>query len=145
MARGIFKIHTQEGFTLIEVLVSLGIITLVLVALLSVFPFTLRVSQASADETKAVYLAQTSLEQNISLSYDDLGIGIIEAKARLSEDTASWLYNFQRQTTVEYLDIDFNVVIEDSGLKKITTTVFWNYNFGGEEKSYVLSTLMSRE
>lgn len=135
------KSKTANGFTLIETVVSLGIIAVTLVSLIAIFPTGLKIGKSSADLTTAVYLAQAGMESALSRSYDDLGIGVIEPKNRLSSDESVFLYNFWRQTSVDYLDENFNIAVTDTGLKKINVTVYWTDRFSGNEKEYILYNL----
>lgn len=137
------KFYKQAGFTLIETVASLAIIATVSVAIMGVFPYNLKMNRSSANLTTAVYLAQAGLEQALSKTYNDLGTGVIEPKARLSEDESSFLYNFQRQTEAEYVDEDLNPVADNSELKKITATVFWHNPLQLDERQYILKTLTS--
>ncbi|MDP3900162.1 MAG: type II secretion system protein [bacterium] len=134
-----------RGFTLIEISVSLAIVMTVLLSIITIFPYSLRINNRSANLSHAAFLAQIGIEQALSLGYDALGIGTIEAKDRLSLDQTSYLYHFQRQTDVDYLDEDLNVDINDNGLKKITVTVFWNDNFSFQETNYKLETIISQK
>jgi hypothetical protein len=78
------------------------------------------------------------------LDYEDVGIGVIESKQRLSDDGDSYLYNFQRETEVEYMDEDLNETGSDTGLKRVSTTVYYINGVTKKEDSLRLTTLISR-
>lgn len=134
---------SKKGFTLIEVILSIGIVAITLFGLLALFPFSLRLNHASANLTQATYLAQAGIEQALSIPYNDLGSGTIEAKAKLSSNPDNILYYFERDITVDYLDQNLNVSGVDLGLKKITTTVYWYNPLDSNEQTYSLSTLIT--
>ena len=139
------KVKSVSGFTLIEVIVTIAIITVAFFGIIQIFPFSLKVNKASQNLTTAGYLAQSGMEQILSTSYEETATGIIEAKNRLSADSSSYLYYFQRELDVEYVDADLQTSVTDLGLKKITTTVFWEDAMSTEEKTYILSTLVSKK
>ena len=136
--------YNCRGFTLIEVMVSIAIITGTFFAIISVFPFSLNINQKAQNLTSAAYLAQAGLEKTLSMGYESSGVGTVEAKARLSNDPASFLYPFYRQTIVTYVDGNLADSAVDTGLKKIAATVFWYNPLSAQEQQYSLTTLLSK-
>jgi len=134
--------QSKKGFTLIEVVVSIGIVSTILFALLALFPFSLRLNRASANLTQATYLAQAGMEQMLSFSYDDIN-NVMEPKNKLSNDPNNVLYNFEREIEATYLDQNLNISATDQGLKKITSTVYWYNPMNTDEQTYTLTTLIS--
>ena len=132
----------RTGFTLLEIIVTISIVTVAFFAITQVFPFSLKINKKSQNLTTAVFLAQAGLEQVLDSSYEDMGVGGIEPKARLSNDSASYLYHFQRETVAEYVDSILQTSVLDTGLKKVQTTVFWYDQMSLGEKSYTLTTLV---
>ena len=102
------------------------------------------INKTAENSTKASYLAQSQLEYLNSLNYSDIGAGTIEAKHRLSADPASYLYSFQRQTAVQNVDSNLQSSQTDTGLKKITVTVYYTNSFAKVEKTYVTTTLINQ-
>jgi|GEM_PF-667601 len=139
----ICNLKSAIGFTLIEVMVSMAIMALVFLGIIGIFPYSLRIGKNSQNLTAAIYLAQAGMEQALSQTYSDLGVGMIEPKARLSDDQNSFLYNFWRQTEAEYVDENLNQSPDNTELKKITTTVFWQNPLQVGEQQYALKTLSS--
>lgn len=134
----------QSGLSLLEIMVALTILMVAFIALMQSFPLSLKINKTSENATKASYLAQAKLEELNSLGYDNIAAGVIEAKHRLSDDTANYLYYFQRQTEVNYVDGDLAESVSDTGLKKITVTVYYTNALSKTEKSYDTSTLISQ-
>ena len=139
------KIFTSQiGMSLLEIMVSLSILALTFIALMQSFPTALTINKTSENSTKASYLAQEKLEELNSLGYNNIAVGAIEAKHRLSDTQGNYLYYFQRQTIVNYVDGDLQNSVSDTGLKKISVTVYYTNALSKTEKSYSTVTLMSQ-
>lgn len=130
--------------SLIEVMVSFSILILVLIALAQTFPMALTINKTSENAAKASYLAQAKLEELNSLGYDNISTGLVESKHRLSADSANYLYYFQRQTEISYVDANLQTSLADTGLKKISVTVYYTNALSKTEKNYSTITLISR-
>lgn len=138
------RTYNRRGFTLIEVMVSIAIITGTFFAIISIFPFSLNMNQRAQNLTSAAYLAQAGIEKTLSMGYELSGVGAVETKARLSNDPASFLYPFYRQTTITYVDGNLADAVTDTGLKKIVSAVFWYNPLSAQEQQYTLTTLLSK-
>lgn len=130
--------------SLIETMVALLILMVAFISLIQSFPFSQTIVKTAENSTKASYLAQDKLEQLLALGYDNIPVGTVEAKQRLSADSADYLYFFQRQTTVSYLDGDWQASASDTGMKKISITVYYTNSISKTEKSYTISALSSQ-
>ena len=140
-----FKIKDtgKKGFTLIESLIAIFVLVVGLFAVIGFFPFALKIISDSKNLTIATNITTAKLEEVFSLNYDNIDTGTIEPKQRVSNDPDSYLYNYQRETKVEYIDSDFNPSQTDLGLKKITVTVFWPSSFGDSEKVVELKSIVT--
>ncbi|MFA6421986.1 MAG: prepilin-type N-terminal cleavage/methylation domain-containing protein [Candidatus Buchananbacteria bacterium] len=134
----------NKGISLIEALVSIAIIIIVILAISQIFPLALKISNHAEQETIATNLAQAKIEETFSLNYENIPTGINEAKHRLSTDPNNPFYYYQRQTDVQYVDVDLNDSASDTGLKKITTTVYWQSPIFKTEKNVNLIILISK-
>jgi len=134
----------QYGLSLIEIVVALTILGVVFIGLVQSFPFGLSVSKEGSDLTTASFLAQSKIEELISLNYENIIVGTIEPKARLSADPSNYYYYFQRETIVSYVDGSLNEVGGDQGMKKISTTVYFINAVSKTEKNYNITSLVSR-
>ena len=130
--------------SMIEVMVAISILSFVFIGLVQVFPFGLSVSKEAEQTTTASFLAQQEVEQLNSLGYDNISVGVLETKHRLSNDQSSYLYYYQRQTQVSYVDSDLNDSATDMGLKKISVDIFYNSAFLKSESDYNITTLLSK-
>ncbi|GAB1476748.1 hypothetical protein MASR2M70_15840 [Bacillota bacterium] len=59
---------SHDGFTLIEIIVGLGILSIVMIAFLTLFAAAFRVNNAVDNNSKAFYLAESYMEQIYSES-----------------------------------------------------------------------------
>jgi len=138
------NIKQQKGLSLIEIMVAITILTVAFVGMVQAFPFGLSISKEAADSTVASYLCQSKLEEVVSLGYDNITIGTIEARHRLSDDPTNYLYFYERETTTAYVDGDLNEVGSDQGMKKISSTVYYINAIYKNENSYNITTLISQ-
>lgn len=137
-------LKNEKGFSIIEIAVAFSILVMAFIALLTSFPFSMSVNKAAGNSTLSSFLAQEKIEEFNSLGYDNINVGTIEVKHRLSEDPANYLYNFQRQTTVSYVDGQLVETGTDQGMKKISITIYYINAFSKKEDTYSIATLISR-
>lgn len=137
------KFKNQLGMSLIEIMVAFNILILAFVGLAQSFPFGLSISKESERATVSSYLAQEKIEELISLGYNNIDVGIIEVKHRLSDNSQNYLYYYQRKSEVNYVDSDLNNSILDIGIKKILATIYYINPLSGVEKEYNMTTLIS--
>lgn len=136
----------REGFTLIEVLISIFILTTGIIAVLQAFPLGTKILGSSKRVTIANQLGQAKIEELISQSYVEISFGIIETKHVLDSPFSS----YQRETEIVCVDpdLDFSEVINcnpDPGMKKIKVTVFWKTFFGFSEKNNQIISLITKK
>ena len=115
----------ENGFTLIEVVVAMAVLLIGILAMAKIFPSIIKSGQYSSETTIAANLIQAKIEEVFYSDYANIDIGTIESKHRLSADQDDPLYDFQRETVVEYVDINLNHSVSDTKIKKITATVYW--------------------
>lgn len=142
-----FKISSNKkipGFTLIEVMIALLVLGIGVFSVVQLYPMSLKIGNASKNLTLATNLAQAKVEEVISLQYDNIPLGTIEPRQRVSGDPADPFYNFERETIVIYVNGDLQESLEDLGLKKITTTMYWYNALNPIEKTFTIITLISR-
>ena len=130
----------QEGFSLIEVLVSIFIVAIGILAIIQLFPLGMNINSSSERLSVASSLAQTKIEELLSESYNDLPVGTAEARHFLSAPYSI----YERQTTINYLGANLAPSSTDQGLKKIVVTVYYPSILQSESsQSFVLTTLVS--
>ncbi|MFH1392665.1 MAG: type II secretion system protein [bacterium] len=66
------KKNKQTGFTLIEALVALSILSLAVVACLQVFSLGLKLAQSAKNKTKTIFENQALVEEELSKPYEQI-------------------------------------------------------------------------
>lgn len=132
------NMRNQSGQSLIELMVSVVIITVALAGIVAMFPYIIQKNVRIKMQSDAVNMAESELERLRSLSYfnDELnavgpigGVSKIEAKG-----------NYLLRITVKYIDpttgkVPKNYPTEvslDTGLKEITVSVKRKDNVGAQ-------------
>lgn len=136
----------KQGFTLIEVLISIFILTAGIIAVLQAFPLGTKILGSSKMATIANELGKAKIEELVSQSYNEISFGIVETKHALDSPFSS----YQRETEIICVDPDsaFSEVINcdpDPGMKKIEITVFWKAFFGFSEKNNQIISLITKK
>lgn len=135
----------NQGLTLIEALIASVILTVGILSLARLFPTALTLNQTAEKATVATNLAQAKIEEMFYLDYDNIPLGVIESRQRLAEDPENPFYYYERQTVAEYLDAELNHSDSNTGLKKITVTVFWRGSVLAGEKNLALAIIISQK
>lgn len=134
-----------RGFSLLEIMVAILILGSTFIGLISAFPYAMSIIKSAESETHAAYLAQEKIEGLYEAKYADVNVGVIETKQRLGS-AGSYLYFFQRQTEVYYVDSNIENPSEnpadDIGIKKITVSVYYTNSLSKTEKTYTLNSII---
>jgi len=77
--------RNQQGVTLVELLISIAIISTVLVAILNFYNLSLKQSNKFLQETKLKFLAEEEMEKVISLPYNDPSLEAYGSTAGLTQ------------------------------------------------------------
>jgi len=107
----------QKGFSLLELIIAIGVLAVGLVGILQIFPVGLRASYRSGMVTKATFLAQNRIEEVKIAGFD--AITELPPKIVLSgtEGDFDWEI-FIDEAYLEGLD-------SSDDLRKVTVTVRW--------------------
>lgn len=70
---------SRRGFSLVEVVLALGVISFAIVAILGVFPVGLNTSHSAQDETRAPQIAQTIFATLTSQTFNAVSIKLYES------------------------------------------------------------------
>lgn len=137
------KKQNIKGFSLVEIMVAIMILGVAFIGLMGAFPYALSIISEAKNIAQASYLAQEKIEELYHNNYDSIATGTIEVKGRLGA-TGTYLFPYQRETVVTLVDSGFATSSADYGLKKISTTIYYINAFSKREKSYNLTTIISR-
>lgn len=135
----------NKGISLLEATITIAVIMLGILMLSKVFPVAFQVGRSAEQATIATNLSQAKLEEMFYLDYDNISIGTIETKARLSSNPASPFYGYQRETVVDYVDSSLNTSVTETGMKRITVNTYYNSSRLSTEKSVELILLISEK
>lgn len=127
----------NQGFTLLEVIIAIAVLTLGIVMILQVFPLGFRVEKGTQMQTQAVLLAQEQIEELSSKAYQDITVG-----TTTENSLPTPFEKFSRQTKISYVNADLEEVAVETGLKKIEVIVWWQSPLKVETKNVELSTLV---
>ncbi|MCR4408927.1 MAG: prepilin-type N-terminal cleavage/methylation domain-containing protein [Candidatus Saccharicenans sp.] len=94
----------QEGFTLIEVIISLALVTVVFVSLAQLFTLSVMQNLRSNEMSNAIFLAQQQIDYLRTLTIDELGnfptVNIGESNDELIDINQDGTEDFRRLTVV---------------------------------------------
>lgn len=132
----------KKGFTLIESLAAIFILTIGISAIFQAFPSGVFVQKTAQMNTIANQLCQEKMEEVVFKSYDEMAVGIQEEAYGSMAGFAS----FKRKTEISYFDPNNPGTVpgSDLGIKKIKITVYWYSHMGVAEKSVTVSNLFTR-
>lgn len=132
------------GFTLIEALVAVTIVTISFAVVTGIFPLSLKVENSAKMRSKAIELAQSKIEEMTALSYEDINCDGNSVPCEEIEDSVLEDESFRRETSITYVSPpDFSSSETDTNIKKIEVTLYWNSSLGTGEKSTKISIFVS--
>ena len=134
--------NNQTGFSLLEISIALMILTASLLPITQAFPYASNIIDSAKKNTMASYLAQEKIEEIISSGYENTGIDTVETKHSLGTATSSYLYAFERESIVKYVDTDLQNSVIDTGLKRISSTIYYKDKISSTEKTFTITTLL---
>lgn len=140
----------MNGFTLMETIIAVFLLTVGIVGLLYMFPAGLQTGKSAQMTSLATQLGQAKIEEIISENYDDpvLQEGIT------TEDygAISGFESFKRVTTVNCVEpnnltevaCDYDVINDPDPMKKAEIKVFWKSPLGPSERNIKISNLTAK-
>lgn len=134
--------NNQNGITLIEVLLSVTLLSVGILGLLQAFPRASEAQYALEREVIANHLAQEKLESLMQLAYEDIATGTLENNVAVAPDPQSPFHPFYRTTTVQTVDANLSPSGSDVGLKRVMVVISWEHPGGTGTASLV--TLRSK-
>jgi len=132
----------KKAFTIIEVIVALGIFGLGVLAILGYFAISTQFVRLARQTTVAANLAQQNSEELTALNYKSLAAGS-GMRQNFSTDPADPYYPYQKQINISWIDANLAASAIDTGLKKIDVFIYWQG--AGGEKSLQMSTIVSKK
>ncbi len=134
-----------KGFTLIEAIIAVSVLTIGIVGVLAMFPMGTQVAKSAQMASIAAHLGQEKIEEITPVPYAAILIATTaEGYGRIPGFSAH-----RRVTKVSCFDPNGPVLTpncpEEIGVKKIEVTVFWRSPLGGvREKSINVVSLIAK-
>lgn len=127
------------GFTLIESLIAIFVLTVGIVGVLSAVPLAVQVAKFAQMTTVATQLGQAKIEEIVSKSFADISS---EPEEKLSSPFEA----YSREVEVTCFDPNENLFpnCPDTGIKKIKVTISWKSPLGVTTKKVEISTLIAQ-
>jgi prepilin-type N-terminal cleavage/methylation domain-containing protein len=141
----------HQGFSLIEVLVVIGVSLIIFVGLFASFEYSLKLIAQSRAKMTALIVANDQMEYIRSLTYDAIGtVSGIPAGLlpQISTTTLNGI-DFTKRILIEYIDDDADGlgVLDHNGIttdyKQAKVTVSWNIN-GNPNEVFLISNIVPR-
>lgn len=147
------RLRSESGYSLVEVMVAIMLLTLAIVPMVGMFDTGLKVATQGSDYDKARALANKQMEMAKNLSYatvrDDFPTGagapeagsspgVIEVSGRTDADYPGFEYKVRKA----YARLGSTGIVEDTSARTmmtVTVTVNW-----GSGKSYSTTGLVSK-
>lgn len=107
----------KKGFSILELIIAIAVLTIGLVGVLQIFPVGLRASYRSGMLTKAAFLAQNKLEEVKMAGFDD--IVKIPPEIPLSGEEG----DFDWEIFIDAAELEGLASSQD--IRKVTVTVSW--------------------
>lgn len=119
----------RKGFSLLELIIAIGVLAIGLVGILQVFPVGLRASQRAGMLTKAAFLAQNKMEEVKMAGFD--AITELPPKIPLSGKGG----DFEWEIFIDEADLDGLEKSDD--IRKVTVTISWPERTRTRSKDFV--------
>ncbi len=145
------RLKNESGYSLVEVMVAIMLLTIAIIPMVSMFDMGLKAAAQGSDYDRARALANKQMETAKNLSYQDARDGFPVGSSAPSADTG--VYESSDQTDTDYPGFTYRVrkayaklgsteITEDASARtmmKVTVTVNW-----GGGKSYSTTGLVSK-
>ena len=118
-------LRKRQGFSLIELVISLAIMSVGLIGAMRVFPLGLRASRRTEMSSRATIVAQRTLEALKLLAWDKLQTG----------ETVDQDGGFEVRTRIGPAQVDG--LVDPERLKSVTVTVRWEQNDRTRELAFL--------
>jgi prepilin-type N-terminal cleavage/methylation domain-containing protein len=107
----------KKGFSLLELIVAMAVLTIGLIGVLQIFPIGLRASQRAGMMTKASFLAQNRIEDIKLAGFN--AITELPPKIPLSGSDGDFKWD------IKIDDISLEGVESQNNMRKVTVTISW--------------------
>jgi prepilin-type N-terminal cleavage/methylation domain-containing protein len=107
----------NKGFSLLELIIAIGVLAVGLVGILQIFPIGLRASQRAGMLTKAAFLAQNKIEEVKMSGFE--AVTALPPKIQLSgsDGDFEWVISIDK--------VNLEGLTDNNDVRKITVTISW--------------------
>lgn len=144
------RISNRTGVTLVEVLVSIMIISILTLGLYSLIVLAVKITNDNKNYTSAILIANKKMEMIRNLPYDDVATlgGSPPGNIPQSEIVSEYGREFTVETDVSFYDDPFDDAGTDTipnDYKLVSITVSWTSNYGPREVSVFSKVIPATE
>jgi len=132
------------GFTFLEALIAIAVLTIGIVAVVQMFPISIQMRKLAEMQTVASQLAQEKMEEFISKSYPDISS---EATTTLSSPFEAYSRAVRvtcLNPNLQQVACDYDPDNDPNPVKKIEVIVYWESPLGVTKKDFKIATLISK-
>lgn len=135
------KENKITGFTLVELLIAIFILTMGILGILAIFPMASKVEKDNRMLTIAIQLGQEKMEETLSQYYSEISVGaVVEGYGTIT----SFPFH-KRLIRIGYYDpLNYATTDTDLGIKKIEMTISWRSSLGASEKNINIASITSK-
>ncbi|MBU1006642.1 MAG: prepilin-type N-terminal cleavage/methylation domain-containing protein [Candidatus Omnitrophica bacterium] len=123
------QIGNRKGFSLLELIIAIGVLAIGLVGVLQIFPVGLRASQRAGTLTKAAFLAQNKMEEVKMAGFD--AIAELPPKIPLSGSDP----DFEWEIFID--DVALDGIESDDNMRKVKVKVTWTERNNKKTKDFI--------
>ena len=121
--------HEERGFSLLELIIAVGVLAIGLVGVLQIFPVGLRASKRAGTITRAAFLAQNKMEEVKMAGFD----AITELPTRIPLSGSE--SDFEWEIFIEEVELDGLESSDD--MRKVMITVTWTERGRRRSKDFI--------
>ena len=147
---GFRKAKTLNGVTLVEVMVSIFVLTFVLLMFAATLPMAAKTSKMNGNYAQAVSLCQHKIDQMRAVGYGRLTYGELTSAQIIDASPKRPPYSFNQVDELSSFFSNFNGTINvenpETGVRKVTVRLQWGGTGAKQtEGTYTLVALIARE
>ena len=147
---GFRKAKTHSGVTLVEVMVSIFVLTFVLLMFAATLPMAAKTSKMNGNYAQAVSLCQHKIDQMRAIGYGRLTYGELTSAQIIDASPTSPPYTFNQVDELSsfFSNCNGTINVEDpeTGIKKVTVRLQWEGTGAKQtEGTYTLVALIAQE
>jgi prepilin-type N-terminal cleavage/methylation domain-containing protein len=129
----------ERGFTLVEVLIAMVILTVALVSMAELMAITLRMQMMGRNETSAVRLAQSKIDELVAVDFDAVGT-VVAVGGSLTADVTGYFDDltdsgFKRRWQIE-------AITGETRVRTLTVRIIPNINDRRTNAQIELTTII---